>query len=124
MTTEAEHEAVASVFEREHGPDIVSPYVLAELDYMLARWWGIDAASAAVREMGSGSWELAQFGAGDLRRAHEVMERYRDQAIGLTDASLVVLAERYRTDRILTLDHRHFRVLRTRDGAPFTLLPG
>jgi predicted nucleic acid-binding protein len=37
---------------------------------------------------------------------------------------LVVLAQRYRTDRLLTLDHRHFRVLRTQAGKPFTLLPG
>jgi uncharacterized protein len=35
----------------------------------------------------------------------------------------VILAQRYRTDRLLTLDHRHFRVLRTRTGQPFTLLP-
>lgn len=49
---------------------------------------------------------------------------YEDQGIGLTDASLVVLAHRYRTDRLLTLDHRHFRILRTAAGGSFTLLPG
>lgn len=43
--------------------------------------------------------------------------------MGLADASLVVLAHRYGTDRLLTLDERHFRVLRTREGQPFRLLP-
>ena len=43
--------------------------------------------------------------------------------IGLADASIVVLANRYDTDRVLTLDERHFRALRTLDGKPFTLLP-
>jgi len=35
----------------------------------------------------------------------------------------VVLARRHRTDRILTLDHRHFTVLRRAENRPFTLLP-
>lgn len=90
---------------------------------MLARWWGIDAAATAIEELSSGSWTLAHFGANDLGVAHRLMERYRDRPIGLTDASLVVLAERYRTNRILTLDHRHFRVLRNSAGEPFELLP-
>lgn len=108
---------------RDEGPLVVSPYVVAELDYLLLTGWGVDAELAALAELGSGAWELAQFDALDLRTAREIVARYRDQAIGVSDASLVVLAERYRTDRILTLDHRHFGVLRTRSGVPFTLLP-
>jgi predicted nucleic acid-binding protein len=45
-------------------------------------------------------------------QALAVVDRYPDQAIGVTDASLVVLAERYGTAEILTLDYRHFDVLR------------
>ena len=51
------------------------------------------------------------------------MERYGDQAIGVADASIVVLADRYATRRVLTLDRRHFEVVRAADGAPFQLLP-
>jgi len=39
------------------------------------------------------------------------------------DASLIVLADRHRTRSVLTLDHRHFRVLRALDGRPIDLLP-
>jgi predicted nucleic acid-binding protein len=49
--------------------------------------------------------------------------RYGDQKIGLTDASLVVLAQRFATRRILTLDRRHFEVVRPVDGGRFTILP-
>jgi predicted nucleic acid-binding protein len=52
-----------------------------------------------------------------------VIEQYADLRIGVTDASIVVLADRYGTDRVLTLDVRHFRALSTLDGRPFTLLP-
>jgi hypothetical protein len=62
--------------------------------------------------------------AADLRRALAIIGQYQDQNIGLADASLVILADRYRTDRLLTLDHRHFRVLRTPAGKAFTLMPG
>jgi uncharacterized protein len=44
--------------------------------------------------------------------------------IGLVDASLVALAERLGTNRIATLDHRHFRLLTVRRGAEhFVVLP-
>ena len=42
--------------------------------------------------------------------------------IGLADASVVVLAERYSCASVLTLDERHFRVLLA-NGRPFRLLP-
>ncbi len=60
---------------------------------------------------------------GLLSAAAEVVARYADQGIGVTDASIVMLAQKYRTDRVLTLDRRHFTVLRTASDAPFTLLP-
>lgn len=41
----------------------------------------------------------------------------------LADASLIVLSERYGTDRVLTLDHRHFDVLRTLAGDWFVVVP-
>jgi predicted nucleic acid-binding protein len=51
----------------------------------------------------------------------EIIARYDDQAIGVTDASLVVLADRYETTSILTLDYRHFRVVKPLAGGSFTL---
>lgn len=52
-----------------------------------------------------------------------LLEKYRDQDIGVTDASNVVLADRYHTRTILTLDRRHFDVLRPIGGGRFTVLP-
>ncbi|PYQ58058.1 MAG: VapC toxin family PIN domain ribonuclease, partial [Acidobacteria bacterium] len=47
---------------------------------------------------------------------------YHDLNIGLADASIVVLAKRYDTRDVLTLDERHFRTLRFRRRA-FRILP-
>ena len=53
----------------------------------------------------------------------EVIGKYSDQDIGLADASLVVLAHQFETHHILTLDRRHFGVVRALDGGRFQLLP-
>ncbi|WP_419853573.1 type II toxin-antitoxin system VapC family toxin [Candidatus Poriferisodalis sp.] len=102
---------------------VVSPLVLAEIDYFAARIAGVDAELAILDELGSGMFELAPFERVDLIRARAVIERYRDLRLGLTDASLVVLAHRHGTHEIATLDERHFRVVRSLTGQAFTLLP-
>lgn len=117
------HAAVGAAVEQDDGPYIVSPFVLAELDYFIAERRGIDVELAALEELASCAWELPSFDAQDLRRARQLVSDYADQDIGLADASLVLLAERYRTNRVLTRDHRHFRVLRTTRGGPFAILP-
>jgi len=52
-----------------------------------------------------------------------VVERYADQSIGLADASIVILAARYQTRTVVTLDRRHFGVVRPIDGGSFKILP-
>jgi predicted nucleic acid-binding protein len=121
--SDAYHEQVSITINEDSGPFIVSPYVLAEVDYLLATHVGVRAELAALRELSGGAWELATCEAADIRRVFKVIEQYEDQEIGLADGSLVILAQRYRTDRLLTLDHRHFRVIRTMTGTGLTLLP-
>ena len=114
---------VSATIEADPGPFIVSPYVVAELDYLLATRRGVHAELAVLTELSGGAWELPSVEAVDLRAACATIEQYQDQEIGVADASLLVLANRYRTDRLLTLDHHHFRVVRTTAGKPFTVLP-
>jgi predicted nucleic acid-binding protein len=76
-----------------------------------------------LRDIASGSYQLEPFAPEDLDRAADIIKRYNDQNVGLADASNVVLAERHGTLDILTLDERHFRVLRGPGDEPFRLLP-
>jgi hypothetical protein len=68
-------------------------------------------------------YRLETFDAGDIESAERLIGRYRELEIGLADASLVVLANRYGVRDLLTLDERHFRTLRGPGGRPFRLLP-
>ena len=120
---ESSNAVVSKVVAAERGPFVVSPFVLAELDYLLATRRGVDAELSVLGELAGGAWELPSFDSSDLAAATDVVAQYRDLTIGIADASIVVLAARYRTHRILTLDHRHFGVLRSANGARFELLP-
>jgi len=104
-------------------PRILSPFVVAELDYLLASRLGVGAELALLGEVARGAYEVAAFGNDDVRAAASVVERYREMELGLADASLVILADRYATNELLTLDERHFRAVTRSDGVPFRLLP-
>lgn len=120
---EPAHDAVCEIVEAADEPLVLSPFVVAEVDYLVATRHGVDAELAVLRQLSSGAFEHADITEDDIAKAVRVIERYRDQEIGVTDASLVILAARYRTRRILTLDRRHFTVLRLARGHSFELLP-
>lgn len=102
---------------------VVSPYVLAELDYLLATRVGAPAEVAVLSELAGGAWELPCLTAKDINIAVTLLDKYADQRIGLADASLVVLAQRYETRTIATLDRRQFTALRPLNGGRFTIVP-
>ena len=122
-TDEPDHQAVAAVIDNTDEPLVVSPYVVAELDYLVASRLGVTAELAVLAELAGGAWDLPAIDGDALKDARAVIDRYADQRIGVADASNVVLAARYRTHTIATLDHRHFDVLRPLPGGRFTILP-
>ena len=120
---EPDHDAVVRAISSTDERLIVSPYVLAEVDYLIGSRRGVEAELAVLQELAGGAWDLAAMSGEDIERAALVIERYADQEIGLADASIVVLARRHGTRTIATLDRRHFDVLRPLDGGRFTVVP-
>jgi len=104
-------------------PRVVSPFVLAELDYLIGSRVGHQAQMALIDEVARGAYQLEMFSSEEVSHAKRIMERYADLRIGLADASVVVLANRHRTLELLCTDERHFRALRGTGGKPFRLLP-
>ena len=118
------HAAPKQVVANYDGLLLLSPFILAKLDYLLATRVGWVAECALLGEVGRGTYRLEPFSEDDVAEAMGVIERHADLGIGLADASNVVLANHHGTLDILTLDERHFRVLRGPQGRPFRLLPG
>ena len=118
-----EHEACARALLDARPPRILSPFVLAETDYLIQKFGSVDAELLFLEEVARGVFELAPFGARQVAAAREVIGKVRDLKIGLADASLVVLAGLYDCREILTLDRRHFRALRPPGRRSFRILP-
>jgi predicted nucleic acid-binding protein len=117
------HEQCARILRESKPPRVLSPFVLAELDYLILKYAGVEAELALLAEVGRGVYELAEFDRYDVDAAYEIVEQYRDLRIGLADASIAVCAKRWDARDVLTLDERHFRVLRAAPRKRFRILP-
>lgn len=117
------HPAVASWWAETRPLVRTTPLVLAEADHLLVARSGRAGARALTALIDGGAlgdrwWD------GAARRSAEVAARHEDMGLGLTDSSLVALAEHEGSHRVATLDERHFRAVRPLTGEPaFVLLP-
>ncbi len=120
--SQTHHARAAASLAAARPPLLLSPFVLAELDYLIASRVGQAARVSLLKEVELEAYLLEPMTGSDVARAHMIIERYADLQISLTDASVVVLAERHDVRDALTLDERNFRVLMAA-GKPFRLLP-
>ena len=120
---EVHHDACRRVVEGQSEPLLLSPFVLNELDYLISRKLGPDAAQTLLEDVALGAYQLIPFEAGDVAACRNLVVRYKDAMLGVADASVMLLANRHRTTSILTLDERHFRTVRTDRRQPYRLLP-
>jgi uncharacterized protein len=120
---QAQGNDVREVLRGEAGPLVLSPFVLAELDYLITSRLGAGAELNMLEDVAGGVYRLAEFTQHDMAQARSVIAKYADLKIGLADASIAVLAARHMTTRVLTLDLRHFRAMEPLQGGSFTILP-
>jgi predicted nucleic acid-binding protein len=125
--SQREHGDARAVMEEESL--VISPLVLTDLDHLVHRDLGFDAAmqvaDALIVRAAAGQYKLAELRHADLVTAHGVRAQYKDLHVDMADAVGVVLADRYNTDCIFTLDQRDYRALRplTKRFRAFRVLP-
>lgn len=120
---QAEHAEAAAALKRGEPPRLLSPFVLAELDYLLQTRVGTHAEIALLSEVAEGAYQLEPFDRNDVEAALDYVRKYTNVEFGLADASIIVLADRYGVWDVLTLDQRRFRTVRGRDAHQFRVLP-
>jgi predicted nucleic acid-binding protein len=121
--SQTHHRRAAAALMQAGAPRLLSPFVLAELDYLLATRVSRSAEQAFLGQVADGVYQLETFNTDDIARANEILDRYADLDLGLADASLIVLSERHDLLDLLTLDERHFRAVRGPGGKAFRFLP-
>ena len=117
------HEECAEVLRNAGGPLILSPFVLAETDYLIQKYAGVNAEIMFLEDVERGAYKLVNFVHDDMQNMRIMVRRYKDLNIGITDASLIVLADRFDCRDVLTLDIRHFRATRPTTKKSFRILP-
>lgn len=116
-----DHEKVAALMETAVEDLFTTPLIVAEIDHLVSRGGGTDAALAFYEGLASGAYVVEWW---PDAVAETVTTARKHQEIGLADASLLALAARLGTVRVATLDERHFRAARPLTGdTAFSLLP-
>ena len=117
------HDRVGEVLRTEPGRLVIPAPVSAEVDYLLGFRHGSTARRAFMADLAAGRFAVECLERADYRAVAEIESNYADLDLGLADCSLIVLARRHRTNRLLSFDERHLRAARPLSGGSFTLLP-
>lgn len=120
---EPQLEALLRIRDQEEGPLVLPAPVAAEVDYLLGVRFGEAARRAFLGDLAAQRYDVVCLEPADYRTVAELDARYPDLGLGLADCSILVLAERYGTRRLLSFDERHFRTVVPLQSGSFTLLP-
>lgn len=120
---DAWHSRVRAWWERSREDVLVPVIVLPEVAYLLGRRIGADAELAFTRAISDGEFALEALAPEDVERAADLMGIYIDTPLGLVDACVVAAAERLDIVSVLTVDRRHFSIVRPRHVPSLKLLP-
>jgi predicted nucleic acid-binding protein len=117
------HSRAAGALRAETDILVTTDLAVAEADYLILDRLGVDAELAFIDDLVAGTYIVDCLTRDELADARGLVANYRELRIGLAHASLVVLADRYATTRILTFDQRAFRAVTPLKGGAFTIVP-
>ncbi|MFB8279841.1 type II toxin-antitoxin system VapC family toxin [Nocardia colli] len=115
------HAECAHFFSTLRGRLLLPASVMIEVCWLLEERPDVEAAF--LDRVEEDVFELVSFTKPDVGRIAELVRQYADFPLGTVDASVVAVAERFDTDRVATLDRKHFGVVRPAHVGSFALLP-
>lgn len=126
LSSEQHHDACAHLFSElrlAQQQMLVVPTVLAEAGYMLRTVGTPRQEVEFLKGVADGDFDVVNLTPVDLDRIAELTAQYIDHPLGVTDASIIAVAERLKITEIATINPRDFRAVRPRHAGYFTLLP-
>jgi predicted nucleic acid-binding protein len=97
--------------------------VVVELDWLSASRGLPGMRDAFLASVDDASILVEELMTSDYARIRQLCRRYDDLPLGVVDASVITVAERLAERKLVTLDRRHFSIVRPRHTRAFTLLP-
>ena len=122
-SSDAHHQACVPLFTDPPDRLVLPVSVVVEASFLIERHLGPQAEARFLSSLPSSGVTVEQLVQDDLARMAELVATYADMPLGAVDASVVAIAERLGAMTLLSLDQRHFSVVRPRHTEAFTLLP-
>lgn len=119
---DSRHNEVVSVY-LEYSAIIVPQTVLAEVAYLVGRESGNLTVVAFLKGLIDSRFQIVSLTDFDLNRVAEILEQYNDSRIDFVDATVMAVAERYKTKIVLTIDYRDFVIFRPKHCLNFEIKP-
>ncbi|MBO3681641.1 type II toxin-antitoxin system VapC family toxin [Streptomyces sp. NEAU-YJ-81] len=125
-----DHARCVDLLESFDGELVIPQLVLAEVSYFIntrvKRAVGAKKAAEAelalIEDITAGAFRVEPVEERDWPRIAELVGRYHDFPLGITDASVMAAAERLDTPKIATLDARHFHAVASARFGHFEIL--
>lgn len=118
-----DHKKVKSFVTSERHTLVVPGPVLPEYSYLVEERLQVRAQIDLLRSIYMGEMVLEEVTVDDLPRVIDILETYADSRIGYVDAAIVAIAERRNIKAVLTLDRRHFSLIRPKHVDALELYP-
>ena len=122
-TADPDHERCAALLTGAEEDLVVPALVLGELDYWCAERLDPGVWLAFLDDLLAGAYRVEPPTGADLERCRALQEQCGDLSVGVVDASVLALVERLGEDKLATLDHRHFSVMRPAHADALALVP-
>ena len=120
---DAHHAACVAEFENATEQLVIPVSVLIETSFLIERNLGPQAEAAFLSSLAAPEIRVERLEDRDITRMAELVVQYADLPLGSVDASVVAVAERLGVTTVMTIDRRHFTVVRPSHVDVFTLLP-
>ena len=121
--TERQHESVTNAFAQTSGPWYLPTPAITEVGYLLMKFSGPEALGLFLESLPTSSIRLVGPYKEDYPRAAQLVRQYHDAPLDMVDSILIAIAERLKITAVLTLDRRHFHLVRPRHCTAFDILP-
>jgi len=117
------HVEALQFYNAIQGEVLLPTVALTEIAYHIYQLGGGRLVAEALAEIHQGPLTINDLDPPDYERVEEILRKYHDSRIDFVDASIMALAERLNIIRILTYDHRDFRLYRPSHCSAFEILP-
>lgn len=121
--SDRDHLTCANLIETSTEQVLVPTPVVVELDWLASRRLAPEAFLSFLLDVGEARLDVVELRVVDYVRVRELLDRYRDLPLGFVDAAVLAVVERLGESKLVTLDRRHFSVMRPRHIPALRLMP-